>query len=106
MIGIASSEYLQITGLLLTNFFDCDSGSCLSKVPCIEYGRSLDLTFTISDYFNVTIPTTDLLQAVFDNEYQCRFYAFNSGNRYILGNPFLKNYYSVFDIDSSVIGLG
>jgi hypothetical protein len=32
--------------------------------------------------------------------------AYESGDRYVLGNPFFENYYVVFDIESSVVGVG
>lgn len=39
-------------------------------------------------------------------DFKCKFLIFDSGDRYILGNPFFQNYYVVFDVDSSVVGVG
>ena len=39
-------------------------------------------------------------------DYACQFALYNSGNQYILGEYFLKDYYSVYDLRDSKIGLG
>lgn len=31
---------------------------------------------------------------------------FNAGDQYILGNPFLKNFYAIYDMDNQSVGLG
>lgn len=39
-------------------------------------------------------------------EFQCEFMVYNSGDWYILGEVFLRDYYSVYNIDHSRMGLG
>jgi hypothetical protein len=36
----------------------------------------------------------------------CQFALYNSGEQYILGEFFLQNFYSVYDVKHSKIGLG
>lgn len=62
----------------------------------------LDFNMTLGSDVNIVIPGSKLL---IDKENGCQFGLFNSGNRYILGNIFLKEYYTAYDIEMSRVGV-
>ena len=88
--------------------FHCDMSRCRGVNYCDAYNMTdVNLTLTLGPDVNVTINEKDLLMDLHnDDEYNCQFTLFNSGKRMILGNVFLKNYYTIYDIQDYKIGLG
>ena len=98
----------------------CDDGYCMNEETCDEVMyESLvpDYTFTLQDRLNYTIRARDLVQDIeppimhHKKEYKCRLmvYWYNNGyfnDAWLIGDTFLKDYYSIYDVDRRQVGLG
>ena len=83
--------------------FTCDDQHCLSETKCEDLRALGSLVMNIEEH-EKTLNVEGLLTQV--EETKCRFNGFDSGDRMILGNPFMQEYYTVIDIDHEKIGLG
>lgn len=88
MIGLETSDFTFLKQKLTSLQFEC-SEFCQSKQSCEQLSLQEGLSLRFKDNFEVTIPAADLMQDLNGGEYQCKFLAYDSGDRYILGNPFL-----------------
>lgn len=66
-----------------------------------------ELHFTLSNRVNATLPGDELLSAkTGSSDFKCDILLSNSGDFYLMGEPFLRYYYSVYDMDNNKIALG
>ena len=107
-IGLPDEFYTQVTKALPADSFACSDTSCTSVKPCHklmgEFFEIPDLTFTLGDHEHYSIPK-ELLLTPGDND-SCQFEIFNSWDRIVLGDTFLQEQYSVYDMEFGKIGLG
>ena len=76
--------------------FDCDTSRCRAVNYCDAYNMTgTDLVLTLGPDYEATV--SDLLVEIDQDDYKCELAIFNAGNRYILGNQFLKAYYTIYD---------
>ena len=69
-----------------------------------------EIRLSVSNTAHYTLEGKDLLEpnSIVDHtgEYLCEMLLYNSGDIYRLGHVFLKNYYTVYDIDNFKFALG
>jgi hypothetical protein len=62
---------------------------------------------TLDSKFHFEVPGNELLKEVEDSaEHQCQLLMYANENTYMLGDTFLRHYYSIYDIDRYKVGLG
>ena len=110
--GLSSDDFTAASNILEAahpNGIVCDGKKCLMKESCENYkGKMPDLKLTVSNRITYTIEGDDLLKEIkagADKTF-CQILLYNSGDTYRLGSSFLKNYYSVYDLDNFKMGLG
>jgi len=68
--------------------FECDQ-VCVTTKSCEEINLDHNLVLQLGGSLNLTIPGQSLLKDINEGENRCSIAVTNSGDRYILGNPFL-----------------
>lgn len=97
--------------------WDCTNGVCMSTKQCRDINMDLiqDYTFEIQERMNYTIRAKDLLidtEHVYNRtRYNCKFAIYwyddiSLNEAWLIGDTFLKNYYSIYDVDRNMVGLG
>jgi hypothetical protein len=107
-VGLMDRDFKQIATMVqdLDGSIYCDEKNCFGKNECSYYSDIIpDYTFTLARFYNYTLSGSNLMEHPGD-DYTCQFALYNSGQQYILGEYFLKDYYSVYDLRDSKIGLG
>ena len=97
LLGVIMADFSSVSKIMMEKFaFSCDKNECVSKKSCDKFNmEGLDFNLTLGPDVNVKIPGSKLL---IDKQEGCQFALFNSGKRYIFGNVFLKEYYTIYDI--------
>lgn len=105
LLGVIMADFSLVSKIMTEKFgFSCDKNECVSRKSCDSFEmKGLDFNLTLGPDVNVVIPGSKLLIATQEG---CRFALFNSGKRYIFGNVFLKEYYTIYDIEMSKVGIG
>lgn len=106
-LGIMDRDFKQLSNILKTldKSIYCNEVNCFGKYSCDYYDDvTPDYTLTIG-HTNFTIAGRDLFEHPGDTG-GCQFALYNSGQQYILGEFFLQNFYSVYDVKNCKIGLG
>ena len=101
-------DFKQLASLLkgLDPSIYCNDKNCYGKNNCEYYDDiTPDYTLTIGKLSNFTIAGDQLFEHPGEKG-GCQFALYNSGEQYILGEFFLQNFYSVYDVKHSKIGLG
>lgn len=115
-IGVEQYEFDRVKEDLLKadDSWYCTWHRCYSEKTCSElHGWVPDYTLTFDARVNYTIAGNDLIspynETIDNKPYQCKFDVYHLENTWyvmLLGDTFLKNYYSVYDSARRQIGLG
>ena len=109
-VGFTTEDYEKASAKLMNtdSTITCDEKSCFGREECATYaGKMLDVTFTISNRVNATLPGDELLADIVDSDdFKCQIKIANSGDFYLMGEPFLRYYYSVYDFENHRLALG
>jgi hypothetical protein len=100
-------DFKQLSSILKTldKSIYCNEVNCFGKYTCEYYDEiTPDYTLTIG-HTNFTISGRDLFEHPGETG-GCQFALYNSGQQYILGEFFLQNFYSVYDVKNCKLGLG
>lgn len=115
-IGLTAEDFKVVADEIqkadLSQTIECSDSDCIGSQACAEYEKTLPkLKFTISNKFEYEVGPEKLLEDFLDEKdddtvKKCQINLYNSGEIYRLGDTFLKDYYTVFDIDKYKMGLG
>ena len=116
MIGIPEQQFTKVSTFIRAKHgFICDQVTCRSREICSDIDmKDEKLTFTLGGNFEASVEGNDLLISLnYDlslmqnrgprerkHDFLCQLAVFNADNKYILGNPLLKNYYAIYDMDN------
>ena len=106
--GIMDRDFKQLSSIIqnLDDSIYCDNINCFGKNDCSYYSDiTPDYKFTIGKLNNYTLAGETLFEHPGLNG-GCQLALYNSGEQYVLGEFFLQNYYSVYDVLNGKIGLG
>lgn len=85
----------------------CSDILCIGANACTTYqGMIPDLSLTLSKRVTYTVNGDDLMRTVDDKPYKCEFLLNDSLDAYELGAAFLKDHYSVYDLENFKMALG
>lgn len=107
-MGLMDRDFKQLAAILKTldNSIYCTDTNCYGRKTCDYYSDiTPDYTLTLGRKSNFTLPGESLFEHPGEKG-GCMFAMYNSGTQYILGEFFLKNFYSVYDVRHRKIGLG
>lgn len=110
-VGLTSEDFEKASSKLMDTdeSIECDMDGCQGKNECDTYkGKIPELVFTISNRVNATLHGDELLSSQTDpnSDFKCQLLLTNSGDYYLMGAPFLRYYYSVYDMENNKIALG
>jgi hypothetical protein len=123
-IGVPYWELNHVKKLIMPKTMDkdqyewtCKDGTCMSTKQCRDINMDLiqDYKFEIQERMNYTIRAKDLLIDIEHTynrtRYNCKFaiYWYNDvrlHEAWLIGDTFLKDYYSIYDVDRRQVGLG
>lgn len=107
-VGLMDRDFKQLSSLVkdLDDSIYCDNTNCFGKEDCSYYSDiTPDYSFTIGKVNTYTLSGETLFEHP-GEEGGCQFALYNSGKQYILGEFFLQDYYTVYNVMANKIGLG
>ena len=109
-IGLTTEDFMTAKSQLINMKMEglyCSDILCVGSNECSAYkGLIPDVSLTLSNRVTYEVKGDDLLLPVEGKKYQCEFLIHDSIDSYALGSVFLKDRYSVYDMDNFKMAIG